>query len=167
MNRYEIRLGTFDQTATIQGVSATVPWGDEYTTPEGYRIRVEQPDVQPTYESEDYDGSIVDVEPESGGQWAFATIWVKNETGQASYSPLASEFGLLYGNKQADGERFLVDDPINRGDPFEAGELQPGVERSGWIAFQVPDDLGVDDLTMAWSEDTYDGQISVRWGSEE
>ena len=166
INRYEIRLGTFEQTATIQTVSATMAWGGEYTTPAGYRIRVEQPDVQPTYESEDYDGSIEDVEPESGGQWAFATIWVKNETGQADYSPLASEFGLLYGNKQADGDTILTDDPINRGEPFEGGELQPGVERSGWIAFQIPDDLGVDDLTMAWSEDTYEGQISARWGSE-
>jgi hypothetical protein len=167
LTRYEFRLGTFAETTAVQTVSATVTWGGEYTTPAGYRIRVEQPDVQPTYESEDYDGTIVDVEPENGGQWAFVTIWVKNEAGQANYSPLASEFGLLYGSKQADGETILVDDPINRDDPFDGGELQPGVERRGWIAFQVPDDLDVADLTMAWSQETYNGQIGVRWGSEE
>jgi len=167
INRYEIRLSTFEETAIIQTVSATVAWGGEYETPAGYRIRAEEPILESNYEYENYHGETATAAPDDGNQWAFVTIWVKNETGQANYSPLPTEFGLLYGTEQADGETFLADDPINKGDPFDGGELQPGVERSGWIAFQVPDDLSVDDLTMAWSQDTYNGQISVRWGSEE
>ena len=166
LTRYEFRLGTFTETTAVQTVSATAAWGDEYMTPAGYRIRVEQPDLQPTYKSEDYDGAIVDVEPENGGQWAFVDVWVKNETGQADYSPLASDLGLLYGSKQADGETILIDDPINKGEPFNGGELQPGVERSGWIVYQIPGDLAVDNLTIAWAEETIDGQIGVRWSTD-
>lgn len=165
INRYEYRLGNSSKTAIVQTVSAKIAWGEEYTTPAGYRIRVDEPNLQDTYEYQDYQGNIKDKEPDSGGQWAFVNIWTKNETGQADYSPLASEFGLLYGSSQADGETILLDEPVNKGEPFEGGELQPGVERSGWVAFQISGNVGLSDLTMAWSQETYEGQIGVNWGA--
>jgi hypothetical protein len=166
IERYEFRLGDSSKTGVLQTVSAKIPWGEEYKTPEGYRIRVDSPTFQDTYQYENYQGNIEEAEPESGGQWAFVNVWVKNETGQMEFSPLASEFGLLYGNSQSDGETILFDDPVNKGEPFDGGELQPGVERSGWIAFELPDSVGSDDVEMAWGQETFEGQIAARWTSQ-
>lgn len=163
IGRYELRLGEFSETAVIQSVSAKVSWGSEYITPEGYRIRVDRPVIQETYSYEGFQGEIKQKETESGRNWAFINIWVKNETGNAEYSPTGSEFALLYDNSQADGETYLGDEPINKEEPFDGGELQPGVERSGWVAYQIPKDLSVNDLTVAWAEDTFVGQIAANW----
>ena len=86
----------------------------------------------------------------------------KNETGQTEYSPLSDEFALVTGNSQFDST-FLIDDPVNKGEQFEGGELEPGIERSGWIVYELPADLSTSDLTMAWSNTTYGGEISVNW----
>lgn len=163
INRYEYRLSDFRQTTTVQTVSAQIDWGTEYTTPSGYIIRVDEPDLQSSYEYETYSGEVSPEEPESGGQWAFANAYVRNETGQTNYSPLASDIDLLYENSQADGDTILINEPINKGDPFDGGELQPGVERSGWIAYQVPRDVSVNDLTIAWSKTTFEGEVAVNW----
>lgn len=163
INRYEYRLGDFQQTTILQTVSAKIGWGVEYTTPSGYVIRVDEPDLQSSYEYENYSGEVSRKEPDSGGQWAFINAYVRNETGQANFSPLAPEITLLYGNSQADGETILIDDPINKGEPFDGGELQPGVERNGWIVYQIPSDVSIDDLTIAWSKTTFGGEIAVNW----
>jgi hypothetical protein len=166
IQRYEFRLGQSSKTAVMQTVSAKVSWGGEYRTPEGYRIRVDSPTLQETYEYEDFQGNIEEKEPENGGKWAFANVWVKNETGQTNYSPSARDFGLLYGNTQSDGTTFVADEPIRKGEPFEGGELQPGVERSGWILYEIDSGVTLEDLEMAWSEETFEGQIAARWGTQ-
>lgn len=166
IQRYEFRLGQSSKTAVMQTVSAKLAWGSEFTTPAGYRMRVDEPTMQDSYEYEDYSGNIVEAEPESGGQWAFVNVWVKNETGQANYSPLASDFALLTGNSQFDGETLLLDEPINKEESFDGGELQPEVERSGWVAFELPGNVSVSDLVMAWSQTTFEGDVGVNWGAE-
>jgi hypothetical protein len=163
IQRYEFRLGQSPKTAVLQTVSAKVPWGEEYATPGGYRIRADEPTLQDSYEYEDFRGNIKDAEPDNGGQWAFVNVWVKNETGQANYSPLSNEFGLLYGSSQSDGQTYLTDEPINKDESFEGGELQPGVERSGWIAYEIPSEIQMNELTLAWSQDTFEGQIAANW----
>jgi len=163
VTRYELRLGDFQETAIVQTVSAKINWGTEYTTPNGYVIRVDEPDLQSSYEYEDYSGEVSLEEPENGGQWAFVNIYVSNETGQANYSPLANEFPMIYGNSQADGTTVLFNDPINRDQSFDGGELQPGVERSGWVAYEIPSDTSVNDLRVAWSQSTLEGELSVNW----
>jgi hypothetical protein len=164
VNRYELRLGDFQQTTVLQTVSAQIDWGNEYITPNGYIIRVDEPELQDSYEYEDYSGAVSQKEPDDGDQWAFVNVYVKNETGQAASSPLALDMALIYGNSQSDGDTVLIDEPTNKGEPFDGGELQPGIERSGWIAYQVPSDISTDDLTMAWSDTTFDGEIAVNWG---
>jgi hypothetical protein len=163
INRFEYALGDFQETAIVQTVSAKINWGTEYTTPNGYVIRVDEPELQSSYEYEDYSGEVSLEEPENGGQWAFVNIYVSNETGQANYSPLANEFPMIYGNSQADGTTVLFNDPINRDQSFDGGELQPGVERSGWVAYEIPSDTSVNDLRVAWSQSTLEGELSVNW----
>jgi hypothetical protein len=159
INRYEFALGRSDNTAVIQTVSAEIDWGSEYTTPEGYVIRVDRPELQNTYTAEGYDGETEE-SPEDRGQWAFVNVYVKNETGQSEYSPTG--FALVSGSSQFDST-ILFNDPVNKGDQYESGELQPGIERSGWLAYELPADLSAGDLTMAWSKSTIGGEISVNW----
>ena len=45
VNRYELRLGDFQQTTVLQTVSAQIDWGSEYITPNGYVIRVDEPEL--------------------------------------------------------------------------------------------------------------------------
>lgn len=165
ISRYEFRMGQSSTTAVVQTVSAKQQWGSVYTTPPGYEIRVDEPTLQSTYEYENYQGNTEDAEPEDGFQWAFVNVWVKNETGETNFSPLVSEFALLAGNSQYDGTTFLVDEPINKGQPFDGGELQPGVVREGWILYEIPEDLGVHDLTIGWSQDYFEGNVIVHWTS--
>lgn len=162
INRYEIALGQSDTTAIVQTVSASKDWGTEYTTPEGYRIRVDEPELQTSYAYENYSGETEQQSPEDRGQYGFVNVYVKNETGQTAYSPLSSEFALVSESSQFDST-ILLNDPINKGEQFEGGELQPGIERSGWIAYELPADLSVSDLMMAWSKTTFGGEISVNW----
>lgn len=166
IDQYEFRIGTFSETAVIQTVSANLQWGAIYTTPDGYKIRVDEPDLQSTYDYEDYQGNIEEREPDSGNQWAFVTGWVKNETGQTAFSPLASEIVLLVGSSQYDGRTIAIDEPFNKGQPFNGGNLQPDVERSGWILYEIPGKINIDDVVVAWSESTFEGDISVNWSSQ-
>jgi len=160
INRYEFALGQSENTAVIQTISAEIDWGSEYTTPNGYVVRIDRPELQNTYTAEGYNGETEE-SPEDRGQWAFANVYVKNETGQSAYSPTG--FSLVSGSAQYDSE-ILFNEPVNKGDKYESGELQPGIERSGWIVYELPADLSVSDLTMAWSKSTFEGEISVNWG---
>jgi hypothetical protein len=159
INRYEFAIGQSDNTAVIQTISAEIDWGNEYTTPDGYIIRVDRPELQNTYTAEGYGGETEE-SPEDRGQWAFTDVYVKNETGQSEYSPTG--FSLVSGSSQYDST-ILFSDPVNKGERYESGDLQPGIERSGWLAYELPSDLSVSDLTMAWSESTIGGEISVKW----
>jgi hypothetical protein len=162
INRYELRLSDFEEIATIQTISAQLDWGSEYITQDNYVIHVEVPELEQAYEYEDVTGATSQREPDNGGRWVFVDITVRNETGQASFSPARSDFVLLHGNSQAEPE-LLLDDPVNKGQRFESGDLQPGVERSGWIAYQIPSGVLTDDVTFVWSPTTFDGDISVNW----
>jgi hypothetical protein len=165
INTWELRLGDFDQTTEIEIVGAQKAWGEVFTDTEGFKMRADKPRLMDSYKAEDYDGSIIDVQPEDGGQWAIMNFWCSNKTGETNFSPLASDIVLLTGNSQFDGETILIEDPIELGEPFDGGELQPNVEREGWIAYQVPEGLTVEDLTCAWSDEGYYGTISVNWQS--
>ena len=162
INRYEVGLGQSEETYIIQTVSAQLDWGEEFTTPEGYIIRIDEPELQDSYAYENFQGQTEQKEPEGGGQYAFVNAFVKNETGQTAFSPLRSEFALVSDSSQFDST-ILIDDPINKGKQFEGGELQPGIEREGWIAYELPADLSVSDLTMAWSKTLFGGEISLNW----
>lgn len=162
INRYEFAVGDFDPTSVLQTISAKISWGSKYTTPSGYEIQVNTPSVVDSYPYLDYSGATKQKSPENGGQWVFIDIFVKNETGQANFSPTASDFDLLYGNQQADSE-FILDDPIDYGPQFEGGELQPGIERGGWVLYEIPEDVSADDVRIAWSESTFEGELSVIW----
>jgi hypothetical protein len=168
IQRVQYRLGELSKSPVIQITPANLSWGEQYTTPEGYIIGINQPRLQDTYEHKKF-GYTVSAEPDDGNQWVFVNAYVKNETGQTALSPFGSDFVLIYDNSQVrqnyDDSPFY--DPINQGDEFEGGELQPGIERSGWIAYQIPSNISANEITIAWSKTTFDGDIIINWGSGE
>lgn len=166
LNRYEIRLGDFSTTAVVQTVSSQFEWGGQYKTPKGYLVRVDEPELQDTYKYEDYMGDIQQKSPDNEGQWAFVNVRVENQTGSPNYSPMSSEFKIVSNQSQYDS-KFLLSDPVDKGEKFEGGELQPGIVREGWIPYAIPSDLSVSDLTLSWSTTYYDGDVSVEWSSSD
>ena len=163
IDRYEFAVGDLRETAVLQTISARISWGSRYTTPAGYEIRVHSPRLADSYSYLDYSGVPNEKFPENGGQWLFVDVFVKNNTGQARLSPSTRDFVLLFGNQQSDPEGFILDDPIDYGPQFDGGELQPGVEREGWILFEVPQGISVEDIRIAWSDTTIEGELSVGW----
>jgi len=163
VNRYELRLGDFQQTSALQVVSAKLDWGAEYATPDGYRIEVERPDIEESYEYEDFSGSLSERTPDSGNVWAFVNVWVKNETGTTTFSPTTSDFSLRFENTQVDSSIVVTEDVVGRDQQYESGNLQPGVERSGWILYEVPDEVFGEDISIGYSQTTLDGDIIVNW----
>ena len=162
VNRYELRLGDFQQTSALQVVSAKVDWGAEYVTPDGYRIEVERPDIEESYEYEGLFGSLSERTPDSGNVWAFVNVWVKNETGTTAFSPTTSDFSLRFENTQVE-PIVVTEDVVGRNQQYESGDLQPGVERSGWILYEVPDEVSREDIFIGYNQTTLDGDIIVYW----
>jgi hypothetical protein len=165
--RYEFRIGENSPTTVIQTVPASLSWGTEYHTLDGYEIRVDEPTLQDTYEYDNY-GGIEERAPEDGGQWAFVNVYVKNPTAVNNFPPLPGDFSIVTGNTQYD--RLLLDgpDPINKNQQlqFEGEELQQGIERSGVIVYAIDSGLSIGDLRVALSKNTLHGEIAVNWQTE-
>jgi len=161
------RLGTSDITYTVQTVSKSLSWGQTYTSPENFTISVDNLTLQESYEYRNFADEVDDARPEAGSdQWAFIDVTVTNDSGEPGFSPVSSDFVILAGNSQYNSESVVFDDPINKGTPFEGGELQPGVTRSGWVLYSVPLSIAPEDMTVAWSKSTFDGDISVNWSGD-
>lgn len=49
---------------------------------------------------------------------------------------------------------------------YEGDEVSSGIEREGWIAYEVPAELGPSDLEVDYTSDDIDGEWSARWVTE-
>jgi hypothetical protein len=165
IDQYSIRLGEASVATTLQTVSASLQWGTEYQTPNEYILRIDNPTLQGAYRYETYTGDTEAVEPDSGGQWAFVNVYIRNESGQAAYSPSTNEFAVISGNTQYDPV-VIINDPVTKDEAFEGGQLQPGIERNGWIAYDIDGELDLSNIRVTWTE-TFSGDISVSWQSKE
>jgi hypothetical protein len=98
-------------------------------------------------------------EPASDGyQWAFLDFEATNDSGSSEFLPLESDISLIAGNQQFDSVFISKEEG-----KYEGGEVQPGITRSGWIAYEVPENLDKNDFSVAWSGSTFDGEWAVRW----
>lgn len=158
----EVRLGDFDPI-TVPVVAARLPFGNEFERPDGYVIRVGEPELTRSYTTENFSGERVEEPAGDGQQWAFAPVRVENATGAAKLSPLASDFVVVARDRQYSSE-FLVDEPVDRS-LYEGGELQPTVVREGEVAFVVPESVAVADLQIVHTHDTFEGQVTAMWMS--
>lgn len=158
----EVRLGEFESTTTVRSVSATLSFGTQYTRYDGYLVTVNNVALTKSYTTESYTGEEVEETAPDGKQWAFADVRVKNGTGGAELSPTSQDFTILSGNSQIEST-FISPEPVERGDAFEGGDLQPDVVRAGWIAYEVDSQLTLNDIQVVYSGSTYEGDVSVYW----
>jgi hypothetical protein len=161
----EARLGDFEETLTVNAVSATLEYGTTFTQYDGYLINLSNPRLTQSYTSEGYTGGEEEESAPEGSQWLFVSVLVENGTGETELSPLSSDFSVLAGNSQFD-PAILVPEPVEQGQPYDGGELQPGVVREGYIGFEIDAGLSLDDLQIVYTTQTIDGEVTVYWQSE-
>jgi len=143
---------------TVQTVSRALTWGDVYSSPQNITATVTTIEFKNeyTYEST-YSGTETRAAGE-GRQWAFVTVEVANESGSQEFIPLVTDFGLRSDDRQWDAQFIRKEDG-----KYEGGEVGPGVVRSGWICYNVPDTYSPADMTVEWFDSTVEGDYGVRW----
>ncbi|WP_137284013.1 COG1361 family protein [Halorussus salinisoli] len=158
--RVTYRIEKLEQEFTIQAVSRKLSLGESFTTPEGVVVSVQRFDLKSYYEYEGYDGSTEQKRAGDGKRWAFVYLKAENTAGQSNFIPLETDVNLIARNSQYDQK--YVNKEENR---YEGGEVEAGIVRKGWLAYEIPNDLSKTDLTVAWSDRDGTGEWSVRWSA--
>ncbi|WP_137284850.1 DUF4352 domain-containing protein [Halorussus salinisoli] len=167
--RYRFRPGSASESVTVN--PATRALAESFTTPDGATVRV---DVGSDYfegllPSYIYDeGGNQTYRAPDGNTFAFVSVAVENDAAEPVAFPERSAFSVV-----ADGDAYSVfhqssDDDGRLGSPVEGrfyspkSEYGPGETHSGWLVFQIPDDVPVgelvvrcssgDDVMAEWSE---------------
>lgn len=152
------RIEQLDKQFTIRSVSRKLAFGETFTSPEGVAVTVQKLELKTYYEYEDYDGNTAEKRAGDGKQWAFVYLKAKNETGESQFVPLTTDVNLVAGNTQYD--EAYINKEANK---YDGGEVESGIVRKGWIAYEIPDDLSKADVRVAWSGEDINGKWSVRW----
>lgn len=153
------RFEALDTEHEIQTVSRSLSWGESYENPQGVVTTAHSIELRNIYSYEGWDGTTTE-EASSGMQWAFLEFEATNESGSKEWVPFEDDVNLLAGNSQYDYVYISKEQGA-----YEGGGVQAGITRSGWIAYEIPEDLNGDDLVVAYSGDNFDGEWSVRWRS--
>ncbi|QLK25751.1 hypothetical protein HYG81_16980 [Natrinema zhouii] len=153
------RFEALDTEHEIQAVSRSLSWGESYENPQGVVTTAHSIELRDVYSYEGWDGTTTE-EASSGMQWAFLEFEATNESGSKEWVPFEGDMNLLAGNSQYDYVYISKEQGAYKG-----GGVQAGITRSGWIAYEIPEDLNGDDLVVAYSGDNFDGEWSVRWRS--
>jgi hypothetical protein len=57
----------------------------------------------------------------------------------------------------------LYNEPIDKGQAYEGGEVQPSIIREGYIVFTVPSDVEKQHISVVWNEMISLTEKSVYW----
>lgn len=124
--------------------------------------RVTDADESPASDTHTGSGRFPDTAGRRRGRFSAVAVESRNQTGETNFSPLEADIVIIANNQQFDNTT-LSDEPINRGQPFDGGELRPEVVREGYIAYEVQATLQVPDLQVEWSDSTSRGEIAAAW----
>lgn len=156
-----ITLVDYEEFETVQNRDLNVE--ETYETPQGVSVTVLDIELQDSYEYEDYQEEIASAEPDTGNQWCFVVFESTNNSGSAEFIPFDSDISIVSNGSQFDSD-FALDEPINRNEgAYEGGEVQDGISRTGWILYQIPDDLLLDDIEVVWSDSTPYVEWTISW----
>lgn len=159
VTRVEYYFDEFDASREVSVLTAVHSYGEVFRNPEGVEITVTDVDLRSAYTYEDWDGTTASEEASSGYQWAFVWVEVLNDSGSSEWIPWVSDFNILVNGSQYDYDFILKTE-----DEYEGGsEIADGVTRSGWIAYEIPEELSVDDLQIHHSDRDFFGEWEVRW----
>jgi hypothetical protein len=86
--------------------------------------------------------------PDSGGKFIIVSLTAKN-TGKELYSFLVNNFQI----KSSDGKQYSPDTILTAGSEYlNSGSINPGLSKTGYIAFEVPKGIKLSALTLEFQE---------------
>lgn len=142
-----LRFEEFDLERDVNVVTRSLTFGEPYQNPEGIVTVAHGIDLQSSYTYEGYDGSEETETAGDGMMWAFLEFEATNDGGSPEYVPSDSDISIITGNQQYNSTY------INKEEgQYESDEIQPGITRRGWIAYEIPNDLTGEDLSVAYSD---------------
>lgn len=153
-----IRIDATGVTRAVPIVPASLAFGRPYATPWGDEVLADRIEVAHVYYWGGHSGREHFEQPETGRKWAFLHVTATNRTDAPNQLPAVEEFAI-------EGPETGFD-PISirkREGRYRPGRVEPGVARTGWICFDVPQELGAGDLAAVWRRSGPDGDVSVRW----
>lgn len=160
MTTITYKLAATETTWSINFVSANKRFGESITTPDNVTCVAKEVDLKSTYTYTNYNGEQAEEAAGDGKQWAFLTFRAENTAGKPEFIPLESDISLLAGNSQYDTKYIRKEEGR-----YEGGEVQAGIVREGWLAYEIPAELSKDDLKVAYSETFVQGDFAVYWSS--
>ena len=143
---------------TTEVLSATRAIGSSYVTPNDIRVQVSDINLKGAYEYTNYRDERDLTEAPDGKQWLFVWFEAENQSNGVEYLPFEFDVVVVAGNQQYDS--VFINKEENK---YNGGEVQPDIVRSGWIAYEVPDDLSLSDLEVVHSGGDFDGNWRVKW----
>lgn len=107
------------------------------------------------------DGALV-YKPDDGGKFIVINLTAKN-TGKQLYSFVVNNFQI----KTADGKQYSPSTIFTAGNKYlNSGSINPGLSKTGIIAFDAPKDVKLSTLTLEfqkfWSLDTAEFSLSSK-----
>lgn len=99
----------------------------------GIRIALNAYEISGSYVNDYYNMSE---SPPDGAKFLWILVAVENVGKNAARMPYLGDFHVVYEGKQTEADFFFIPRPGY--DPYESGEIFPGVSRSGWLRFTIP-----------------------------
>lgn len=156
-----IGLAGTDAQSNLRIVPKKINLGEEYTTANSIGITVERVQLTDYYRYEDIYGEQSIQESETG-QYVFVNLKTQNQGDEPKSLPTSYDFQIIANNRQYDST-YLLNEPLDIGEPYEGGEVQPGIIREGYMAFEVPEDVNKQDVSIVWNELISLNEKSVYW----
>lgn len=155
---YGYSLGDFDTSVSVDTTPFRTTIGETYPAPNGVEVTVTELRLTARYQYQDYDGDTAAKEAPDGSQWALVTLQAKNRGDEAADLPSTFDVNLIAEKSQY--EEVYIDKDENQ---YDGGEVQPGIVREGWIAYELPDDLETENVEVVWSGLPNGGEITAIW----
>lgn len=153
--RYTLR--EFDESFSIEAVTAYRGLGEEWRSPEDMVMRVNDIDFTDTYEYRSR-GDTTEESAPAGSQWVFVWLYARNAGVESARLPWESDINILNNDRQFEEVYIRKEE-----DAYTSDTVEPGIEREGWIAYEVPAELELEDIEVSYTADDPTGEWTARW----
>lgn len=155
---YGYSLGDFEESVTVDTTPFETTLTETYPAPNGVEVTVSEVRLTARYQYQNYDDETVAKEAPDGSQWALVTLRAENTSDSAATLPHTFDLYLVTSKSQY--EQIYIDKEDNK---YEGGEVQPGIVREGWVAYEIPDTIVDGAVEIVWSGHPNGGDVTAIW----
>ena len=155
---HEYQFMHSDAVASVNVVPANLVVGDAYRTPNDIVLTVLDVDLREEYSFQDVMGNEQTRSADPGYQWAFITVDARNEREHRTTLPRREDLTLHHA-----GEAYDHTILQQKEGAYRARTVDPGSGRTGWIAFEVPEDVAIGELIVEYAGSDRDGPWGATW----